>query len=1846
MEDIDKILIGPEERKPLEYQVYDKLLIEGIDRANNEIQRIDILEIIDTSHINEEEIIIEHNDDLFISSKEKEPLKNQIVDNILVEGNIKPNNEIQNVDKIDILKTQKPENIIELNDNLFIKSKDKVPLKNQVVDKLLIEGNLKPKNSIQIIDKLEILKLIKPQNVVEQKDDIFLSPKEKEQLEKQSTDKLFIEGDFKPENKIQKVDKMEILKIPKPVNKIEKNENIKILSEQKEKEPLEKQTVDNLFIEKTKRPDNAIQKIDKIELLKCNRPQNTIEQNQNIVILSNKIEKEPLKGQIVDNILIEGDIKKFNNIQKLDNVEILRTTKIKQENIIEEKDNIYIPPEEKEPLNNQVVDNILIEGIEYPQNDIQTIDKIELLTKTKPKSLNEIEEKENIFIPAKEKEPLNKHNIDKLLIEGINRSDNEIQNIDKIYIFENSLTKPKNIIEERENIFIPAKEKEPLENQKLDNIMVEAINKQDNEIQLVDEIEILKTPKPQNKIELNENIFIKPVEKKQLEYKICDNLLIEGIDRPNNEIQNIDKIEIQKGNKPKNEENIIEENCNMFIPHKEKEALMNQKIDNIIVEGDNIPDNEIEIVNEINIPKTEKISENIIEENCNFFIKPREKEPLQYQLLDYMVIEGKEDLTPKKKVQENIIEGTANLICPKEKEPLKKQLTDSILVECYNIPKDILKMKKPENIIEQNSILYISPIEKMPLECQPVDKLYFDKLLPKFSGDKNIIEFSEKFNIAPKESIKKDQKLSLNKTNVPLKIEKSEVNIEGLSNLEEDKDYNDNDNDNNNKIKLRTKYSRKNDNVIQKTENINIKPKEKNEPELINDKKSINNLKEEEKKKPENEIQNNGYLEILKQNKIKDIIIEKKEDFEILPTQIKELNQELMNQKNKEEPKEEKYDKNEDDIGENTLSNKKEPLIEDKMDDLIFDGIIRPKNIIENADKFNIFKTPRPKNEIKNQDKLFISPNKKKILLEYHKLKDLYISGNNKPENIIQQNYHFNIPKVQKEPNKILHLDKIIILPKEKEPLMKENIENFMYGNIISEDNEKENESNNLKNKNRKNEKENEISHIDSIFMEQKEIEPLIKEQLDELPIESEKRPENYIETIKKMTILKRNKPQNEIVKLENIMIFPEKNKIKDVFTNKNNNEIQKTEQIDIQKVIKKPQNEIKSQERIFIPPKEKKALMKENIKVLYFKGDNKLALLRNSKNLLKDKTNDINIEGLVKENLKPENEIKSLEKIFIPSKKKEPLVKESIKDLYLEGNKFLSLSKTNENLLKDKTNDITIEGKKDEKVLHENEIKFQEELFIPSLMKNKLIENDINNIDKIFIPSKEKEPLLEDKINNINIQGIIKNENETQIKQPNNEITNINPIFIAGKKKEPLQKQFTNEVNLLNIINEDENESQILLKGIKPKFINIVEENKDKFFIKGISNIKNNNIKENNDNFFIKGLTESEPKINVEKIKKPYEICSQIESFEIEKNIEPEIYEELYILRNKYKKLKKEIKPIKENNIIIKGETIPKDKINIQNKEQKYQVNTHFSILAERKKPYIIENSPNINILSEKKPNIYNNNNLIVQGTCLGLFGNKKEPGQMTQDIENVIVKNNWNENNRAQRTFTQTIEGNNNKRSWSDYIIRQKGVVFNINKNIKDLDLKIIKENNFYIKREKEKEKEDEIIQDEYNYISLEKEKDDKKRRTVKATITKVYRERKEDDDNIDDLDPFSSCKKHTGKKYDQLFKERKTTSVRIKDDDEIKPGSILIKDDNEKKNENLIYAEKKGGSVIIKEENDIKTGPILFKKKKEKEKEEPNLNKFKDFGKSKSQVMFRSKEKNVEYLRDYDNEPGYFN
>ena len=1597
--------------------------------------------------------------------------------------------------------------------------------------------------------------------------------------------------------------------------------------------------------------------MDKIELLRSLRPKNIITQNESVDILTVKKEEITYKSQLVDSIIFEGvdKTKKQNNeIQASSEVEILRNDKVKPENIIEEKESLFIPPKQKEPLNKAIVDHIIIEANNHPENNVQNTEKFELLKAARKKPENKIELKDSIYLSPEELN-LNKQNLDCIRIEGI-KPENKIQIIDKFNFLESpneesSLPRAENIIEELQSLFIPQKEKSPLKNQIIDNILIEGNPRPENQIQVViDKIDILKSPKPENIIESKEPLFIKSKEKDPLKSSLCNSLIIEGKEREENVFQKMDDIEVEADFLPEIQENVMEENQNLFIPPKEK-LFNNQKTDNILIEGINRPDNEIQIVDKVEILKSkiskpeyiielndnllikssdkkpleyqnldnlfidakerenneiknvdkikilgnakEKNVDNIMEENCQFIILPKKKQPLQYQLIDVMLIAGNENEDnaiqntdkievvdePTKPIQENKIVENINLFFyPKKKDSLKKQLIDSILVEAEKkesntVPKfsklDLLEKPKVEKFIEQKYNLIIPPEEK-PLQYQLVDSLNIPPNLPliqKFDGDKIIIKKPETFNLLS--NIKEKKRLS-----EPLSINKFNVCIEGIKNQEEAIAEPD--------IKLRTKFSPKKDNIIQKMEPITILPKkDKKEPEQFNKINIISNEKEEPIKlqKSINEIQSCNQLEIFPSNIEKNILqkIERKE---------KEETKEILNEKNKDEIAKESE--------ENILPSKKYLLIEDKMDDLILESLVKPKNEIENRDRFLILS--RKKEEKKAEQVL-------------------------KPENKIEQIKTLNIPKTAKEPNKIINLDQFNIISKEKEkmkeieqkPLIKENIDEIKLENKAK-----------IKNINNY-----EIKHLDTILLPQKQESPYEIEGIDELPVEGEIRPENAIESTKRMKILKIEKPKNEIVNQEEEMTILSPHKKEENL--KYNNEIEKALEISIL-TKEKPKNEIKSKE----------PLLKINNEELSIEGNKKVTLLAkkfNDENLIEDKPYYMNIEGIKNLQIaKPENEIDEREKILIPPKKKEPLLKINNGELCIKVDKALLRAKKIENLVENKENYIYFEGKK-------------------MSITSRIFENLQKNQNNLFILAGKKEakgPLLVDKKDNLCFEGIEENV-KPQIISHDNEISKGDKIFIPSKKKEPLLYQIDSKnINIDFIKPKKEKKSIRVVESILP--FNILaqpkkRETKPELFMDQ-SPKEFTNIYIGRENSF--SLKETGPKSQIiSNIKDKNELTLITQNFEFEierskqieeKNIDPEIIQELYLLRNKKKKLLEEIKPNSEKTFFIQGIQKPKFEEKIEKKGflilPTFQSNGHFSIFGTQKKPYVIQNKGCFNIISCGNPS--KKNNLIVQGSCFGLFGNQNEPSQVTQDIEKLYLlklRNNWKENMSIQK-FSFPIEVNNVKISWNDFIKQQRSVKFDINKEKKPLDLKIV--NTSQISLFNQKGKDEEIIKDDYNYTSLEKE--EKQRRTVKATISKVYREKEEDND-INDLDTFSSCVKHTGRKYDKIFKERKTTSARVESG--IKHGSIVIKGDSEMKKKSINFKDKinKEESIMIKNESERKTGPVIFKNLKDQQ-INFGINTYKDIGKNRSVGLFKIKEKKTEYLRDYDNEPRYFN
>ena len=223
-----------------------------------------------------EKTLIEANENIQILSIEKGPLKKQLVDNLYIEPNYKiiAENKIQNIDKFNIDKTPRADNIIVIGENLEILPNEKKPLKKQSIDALFIEGLILNKfgNLIQNVDKFTIMKIPRAKNIIEIKDNIEIFPIEKEPLKKQLVDDLYIESIksliLKPENIIQNTENLLILKTSRPQNTIEAQDNLEILP--KQKEPLKKQLIDALLIEGLLliKPDNKIQNIEKLSIFK------------------------------------------------------------------------------------------------------------------------------------------------------------------------------------------------------------------------------------------------------------------------------------------------------------------------------------------------------------------------------------------------------------------------------------------------------------------------------------------------------------------------------------------------------------------------------------------------------------------------------------------------------------------------------------------------------------------------------------------------------------------------------------------------------------------------------------------------------------------------------------------------------------------------------------------------------------------------------------------------------------------------------------------------------------------------------------------------------------------------------------------------------------------------------------------------------------------------------------------------------------------------------------------------------------------------------------------------------------------------------------------------------------------------------------------------------------------------------------------------------------------------------------------------------------------------------------------------------------------------------------------
>ena len=1769
IEEIDNIEIEPLEKMPLEKQIINDIFIEKTPYSFKDL-------------------IIEGIDNMIILKNEKDPLEYQVIDSLSINALEKSKNEIQQTYLMTILKTEKKPNSIESLETIFIPPKEKEPLSLQVLDDLFIEKTSKPENVIQYLDKIALNEISKPKNNIEQITAIIILPKEKEQLILQGIDSMLIEKLNPPENEIISLDKFVILKEPKKELIIEEQNSIFI--PKKDKPLLEHNYIDSLFIEGDTYPVNEKQNIDEITLIKISRPKNEISENYNIYISSK--EKEQLIKENRDDIFIEEIAKKENQIQLIDKLNI---NSIKRpENIIQENASIFIPKKDKPILENINIDNITIESLDKAENLIQNIDKIELNQIDKPEKI--MQKTEYIFIPPEEKAPYEFQSVDNLLILG-NSEEIKIQQIEHFTIVKNF--KISNRIDKMDDIYIPRIEKGKLSAQTIDSLIIEgdSLHYEENDIKVqeIDKINILKNKKKQNNIEQINSIFIPPKMKNVLKIQQLGELMIEKEPKYFEYIiQGIDNIIISE--KEKDFDNYIAEvkESICLFGNKKSQKNKEESIDNIFIDSTENNVYVIENVEKMDILRNKKQENNIIENINDIFIEPKEKEKAKLSplLAESILIERNPYPDNIAQIIDNIkisqIQSPANQIEAKEsiyipskqKEALSNKSIDSILIEAS--PKEenkiqlkdkieLKEMPKPENQIEAKESILIKPNikEKHPLirnqgdslmiegKEKPEEKIqYLDSIkivLPKKFEEENIlIEQGEKIDII---EMKKPEKKYELKKEVKDSLLIEEINKNG-----------------NNKIVL-----------VDKIE-INQINKPENEIEKLDDIVLINEIKQNEEQEfklfacdelfikgldiPQNEIQKIENIEIIKANKS------------------------LLNEIN--------Y------IDSIYISSKEpNPFINQNIDNIAFNEIIKPSNEIQAIDEFEIKRALPQSKEITNiieSNINFIIKSKTPEHLEKQILDNLFIKSKEKPEISIQ---------------KLETLDII-------------GTKNIFIQNIAQG-----------------------VSF---------QINPTIIEK-------PEPEKDNIIQSINQISLKEINKPKNEIESNTNIYIKPkdrnplEYQKINSLFieeTLDKNYEIQKVYEIQEIKEGKKiiENNIIEKNINFVVLSKKKDDLEYQILDRMLFESLPMPEIEMQKAQYFTIEKNKKNLEDII-----PVNDIN----MIIKKKDKEPLKKQLMDELFIEktkneknrieiivGKRFKILGMPKkENVLELQNNEKIFYERliptfKDKKCTKES----QESLNILKQEKSKpLFTIDKYNLDIKSIPQKKVEYKIQEaeKINldpqdqditEEYIQEIInfKNIDDQKLHGKNKKKIilveeKMPDLFFKGKDKE---KDIEPKIKIEDLLVEKKVEYFTINKEkkeiIKPEnkinnrfslFIDKEKISSDKLYLLFLQSWKDNKIKPQK--FIIQFQVHPE-----EKEKKNF-IIQKPFTGHFKGNILPHENEDI----KKPKTDQKILIPKKVLNIFIPKE-IYKPKIIPELSDTKIQ----FWVKGKQRKSFIIENKGYFIINSS--PRI--SENLIVRGTCFSLGAKPRELELVSQDFE-VARPKSWNQDIKVQKSQYFNIHGIDNKLTWMQNIKRQKCVKFGIPKEIKNKnDLLFIEKRELMILAEKSFEQE--IKKNDYNYQSFEKDKEDLKDNNKKivanAKILKINKIPKLDDSE-EEFDPFSCCKKREKKekresKLDKFFQERKTNSE-------------FMKENNDINNEPNPFKAKNNDKLRIKKDNDEYNNPFIDNSNNKERKTDIIIRNVKNNDRynrnsNKTNPAYKNKTKKIEYLRDDKNNQKFFN
>ena len=467
--------------------------------------------------------------------------------------------------------------------------------------------------------------------------------------------------------------------------------------------------------------------------------QYSIEERDSVEILSKP--KEPLQNEYIDELTLEGIAKPENEIQVVDQMEILKTDK---------------------PANEiDYIDDIKILSEEKPRNIIEEIDSIELLSTQKPKSplvieckdflsiivdqrlrnkkraeKYEIEGIEPLEILSKPKEPLQTEYIDELVIKGEIKPENEEQSIEQMHILGTKIIKPQNEIEYLDDVVLLSKPKEPLTIESLDYLSIQA----DQTFTRLGKLQKCS-------IEERDSVEILSKPKEPLQNEYVDELYIKGIAIPENEIQVIDQMEILKAPKPDNEIDYIDE---LEILRTEKPANEIEKIDRIKLSA-------MPIIEEIKIRRFE--DEFNIEERDSVQLLSEEKPQLQTEYVDELKING--ITKPTNEIQ---LIDQMEIIKSVPSRPIN-EIENLDYVELLSAPKDPLIIESQDYLsiqndqrlfrakhddgkkydIEERDNIKIVGIQKDPLKAEYIDELYIQG----YNKPDNEIQLIDQMEILP-----------------------------------------------------------------------------------------------------------------------------------------------------------------------------------------------------------------------------------------------------------------------------------------------------------------------------------------------------------------------------------------------------------------------------------------------------------------------------------------------------------------------------------------------------------------------------------------------------------------------------------------------------------------------------------------------------------------------------------------------------------------------------------------------------------------------------------------------------------------------------------------------------------------------------------------------------------------------------------------------------------------------------------------------------------------------------------------------------------------------------------------